>query len=69
MMELQDWTIALAGIMAIKAQGDKAQFTVEEVDHAFRTVMHQMLIASMDLAAQPDHQHPHDHDHPHPHTH
>ena len=69
-MELQDWTIALAGIMAIKAQGEKAQFTIEEVDHAFRTVMHEMLKASMAQAqAEADHQHAHDHDHPHPHTH
>lgn len=67
-MELQDWTIALAGIMAIKAQGDKAQFTADEIDHAFRTVMHQMLIASMNQVAEPDHQHIHDNFYP-PHTH
>ena len=63
-MELQDWTIALAGIMAIKAQCDKAQFTIQEVDHAFRTVMHEMLKASMAEAA---HQQAHNHDHPHTH--
>lgn len=63
-MNLQDWTIALAGIMAIKAQGDKAQFTIEEVDHAFRTVMHQMLMASMQVANEP-----HSHDGQEPHTH
>ena len=63
-MELQDWTIALAGVMAIKAQGDKAQFAIEDVDRAFRVVMHEMLKASV---AEADHQHAHDNNLPHTH--
>ena len=63
-MELQDWTIALAGVMAIKAQGDKAMFSAEEVDHAMRSVMHQMLQANLRIDNHHDHG-----DHNHPHTH
>mgnify|MGYP006287087603 FL=1 len=60
-MNQQDWNIALAGIMAIKGQGNKSLFTPEELDNAMRSVMHEMLKAINGIAP-----HSHDgHDHVH----